>query len=108
MNTRYLWIPILLTLSGCDQKPKEKTIDQQAVKSLVQESLNNMVHIQGGTFMMGDFGHILGDRLPLTGNNDDKKTHKVTLSDFSIGKYKVTFKEYDEYTMLNKKKKYPR
>jgi len=50
----------LLLISSCDQKPEEKTTDQKAVKSLVQESLNNMVDIQGGSFMMGDFGSLVG------------------------------------------------
>lgn len=62
-----------------------------------------MVDIKGGSFMMGDFGPLIGENSPLTGNDDDKELHKVTLSDFSMGKYKVTFKEYDEYSILSKK-----
>lgn len=76
----------------------------QAEDTLVQQSLNNMVDIKGGSFMMRGFGPLIGEKLPLTGNDDDKELHKVTLSDFSMGKYKVTFKEYDEYSILNKKK----
>ncbi|CFR14361.1 Formylglycine-generating sulfatase enzyme [Yersinia frederiksenii] len=103
MNNIYTTLCFLLLISGRDQKIEEKSIDSQAVNDLVQNSLNNMVDIQGGSFMMGDFGPLVGEKLPLTGNYDDKELHKVTLSDFSMGKYKVTFKEYDEYSILNKK-----
>jgi len=105
MQIKNLWIPILFTLSGCDQKTEEKIIDQQAVKSLVQESLNNMVDIQGGSFMMGDFGPLVGEKLPFTGNEDDKDLHKITLTDFSIGKYKITYSEYDKYSLITNTKK---
>lgn len=45
-----------------------------------------MVYVEGGTFKMGDiFEHENTDAIPI---------HKVTLSDFRIGKYEVTFNEY--------------
>ncbi|MDI3360054.1 SUMF1/EgtB/PvdO family nonheme iron enzyme [Lelliottia sp. V89_10] len=105
MNKNYLWFPILISISACDQKPSENPIDQKAVDALVQQSLNKMVDIQGGSFMMGDFGPLVGEKLPLTGNDDDKDLHKVTLSDFAMGKYKVTYKEYDEYSVITHSKK---
>lgn len=95
----------LVIVSGCDQQPEEKAIDQQAADTLVQQSLKNMVDIQGGSFMMGDFGPLVGEKLPFTGNEDDKDLHKVKLSDFSMGKYKITYKEYDEYSLLTNTKK---
>ncbi|QQS29616.1 MAG: SUMF1/EgtB/PvdO family nonheme iron enzyme [Sphingobacteriales bacterium] len=50
-------------------------------------NLPEMVFVKGGTFTMGDtFAEGEGDELP---------THQVTLSDFYIGKYEVTFEEYD-------------
>jgi len=48
-----------------------------------------MVLIKGGTFTMGD---IYGD-----GNTDAQPTHRVTLNDFKIGKYEVTYNEYDAF-----------
>ncbi|GDX04429.1 SUMF1/EgtB/PvdO family nonheme iron enzyme [Buttiauxella sp. A111] len=101
MNNFFRLLILVSIISGCDQKPSEKSIDQKAVDTLVQHSLNNMVDIHGGNFMMGDFGPLVGEKLPLTGNDDDKDLHKVTLSDFAMGKYKVTYKEYDEYTEIN-------
>ncbi|WP_214079816.1 SUMF1/EgtB/PvdO family nonheme iron enzyme [Mesotoga sp.] len=49
-----------------------------------------MVYVEGGTFTMGD---TWGD-----GDDDEKPTHKVTLTyDFYIGKYETTFDEYDAF-----------
>lgn len=47
-----------------------------------------MVFIPGGTFRMGDtFGE---------GNSNEKPVHTVTVSDFYIGKYEVTQKQWQE------------
>ena len=48
-----------------------------------------MVFVEGGTFDMGD---TFGD-----GYSDEKPVHKVTLNSFYIGKYEVTFTEYDVF-----------
>ncbi len=46
-----------------------------------------MVFVKGGTFQMGgDFGE-----------SDEKPIHSVTLNDFHIGRFEVTFDEYDTY-----------
>ena len=50
----------------------------------------NMIRIEGGSFIMGD---TWGD-----GSIDEKPTHKVTFTyDFYMGKYEVTFDEYDAF-----------
>ncbi len=46
-----------------------------------------MVFIKGGTFHMGSN----------EGDDDEKPAHSVTISDFYIGKYEVTFVEYDAF-----------
>ncbi|WP_147433205.1 SUMF1/EgtB/PvdO family nonheme iron enzyme, partial [Mesotoga sp. BH458_6_3_2_1] len=50
--------------------------------------LEQMIRVEGGTFMMGDtWGDGWSDELPV---------HEVTLAyDFEIGKYEVTFDDYD-------------
>jgi formylglycine-generating enzyme required for sulfatase activity len=48
-----------------------------------------MVLIEGGQFKMGD---IYGDN-----NTDAQPTHQVTLDDFKIGKYEVTYRKYDAF-----------
>lgn len=48
-----------------------------------------MVYVEGGTFLMGD---VLGD-----GNTDAQPVHEVTLEDFQIGKYEVTYQQFDAF-----------
>jgi len=48
------------------------------------------VLVPGGTFKMGD---TFGD----DESEDEKPVHEVTLSDYYIGKYEVTFNEYDAF-----------
>lgn len=48
----------------------------------------NMVVVQGGTFDMGSTG--------IDARADEKPVHQVSLSGFSIGKYEVTQKEWEE------------
>jgi len=102
---RFLWLAIPVFISSCDYSDNFSTKDKDEIDKLVNRSLNNMVVIKGGTFQMGDFGRLIGEKLPLTGENDNKPLHDVTLSDFSIGKYKVTYKDYDIYTEVTGKDK---
>ena len=102
---RFLWLAIPVFISSCDYSDDFSTKDKDEIDKLVNRSLNNMVVIKGGTFQMGDFGRLIGEKLPLTGENDNKPLHDVTLSDFSIGKYKVTYKDYDIYTEVTGKDK---
>jgi len=51
----------------------------------------NMVFVESGTFQMGSEN----------GNIDEKPIHEVTLSDFFIGKFQVTQKEYSEIMGVN-------
>jgi formylglycine-generating enzyme required for sulfatase activity len=54
-----------------------------------------MVSLSGGTFQMGSN----------KGDSDEKPVHKVSLSAFAIGKYEVTFAEYDKYAQATGKNK---
>jgi len=58
---------------------------------------SNMVLVEGGSFTMGD---TWGD-----GNKDEKPTHSVTLSDYYIGKYPITQKEWYEVMGKNPSEK---
>jgi formylglycine-generating enzyme required for sulfatase activity len=60
----------------------------------------DLVVVQGGEFLMGDFGEIHSeDKLPYTSELDNKPLHKVRLSDFAIQKYKVTYGDFDTYAL---------
>ena len=92
-------------LLGCDQKStgKRETLSE----ALVAKSLSNMVPVKGGEFLMGDFGPLVGQKLPFSINQDDKVLHKVVLSDFSISKFKVTNDDYNKYLQITGVKKAP-
>ncbi|WP_224994625.1 formylglycine-generating enzyme family protein, partial [Klebsiella pneumoniae] len=92
-------------LLGCDQKStgKRETLSE----ALVAKSLSNMVPVKGGEFLMGDFGPLVGEKLPFSINQDDKVLHKVVLSDFSISKFKVTNDDYNKYLQITGIKKPP-
>ncbi|EPY1263700.1 formylglycine-generating enzyme family protein [Klebsiella pneumoniae] len=92
-------------LTGCDQKStgKRETLSE----ALVAKSLSNMVPVKGGEFLMGDFGPLVGQKLPFSINQDDKVLHKVVLSDFSISKFKVTNNDYNKYLQITGIKKPP-
>lgn len=63
---------------------------------IIQQLIDNMVHVEGGTFMMGsnmeeDNECSINDDYPFPGQ---KPVHQVTLSPFSIGRYQVTQEEW--------------
>ena len=55
-----------------------------------------MVWLPGGTFTMGD---------EQSQEVDEKPAHKVALNHFAIGKYPVTFEEYDQFCEATKRDK---
>jgi len=60
------------------------------------EGSGNMVFVQGGTFLMGSNN----------GQDNEKPVHSVVVSDFYIGKYEVTQKEWKEIMGSNPSKIY--
>lgn len=93
---------IVLATSGCQAKDDKPDQAETAAKvqALVKAAKENLVAVQGGEFLMGDFGEIHSEeKLPYLGNEtDNKPLHKVVLSDFSIAKYKVTLDDFTTYT----------
>ena len=96
---------VSLFLSGCDNdRSNERELQSQ---ELAKRSLDNMVTVKGGDFLMGDFGPLVGEKLPFSMNRDDKTLHKVELSDFAISRYKVTNKDFNQYLKIENKNKLP-
>ncbi len=101
---------VLFVITACNaggKKEGEANETETAVRDLVAETLKNMVFVQGGSFMMGDYLHepFPEDSGPAywTPHRDNKHVHKVTLDSFHLGKYEVTFREYDIYTRATNK-----
>lgn len=59
-------------------------ISESQRKSIIQNLVNNMVYVEGGTFMMGKENR----------SDNSRPVHQVKLSPFSIGKYEVTQEEW--------------
>ena len=104
MNRQYCaaLLVIIAFCNGWDNGTSAES--QQLTQALVKRSLDNMVPVAGGEFLMGDFGPLIWEKLPFSSNQDDKYLHKVRLSDFMIGKYKVTHKDYNEYIKITHRK----
>jgi formylglycine-generating enzyme len=101
-----------LPLLACAQKDSQPlsapnlTITA-TVNELLKTSIKNMIFVQGGIFQMGDFGRVYGaEKLP---HNPpyafSDPMHEVELDSFSIGRYKVTYDEFDIYTQSTGKAK---
>jgi sulfatase modifying factor 1 len=75
------------------------TIEERVAK-LKAKVIADLVYVQGGSFMRGDFAKLMG--VPgvtrMTYNEDDKDVRKITLSDFWISRYKTTYAEFDVFT----------
>ena len=58
-------------------------------RRILGELIESMVMVEGGTFTMGATSEQGGDA-----DSDEKPTHRVTLSDYYIGKYEVTQEQW--------------
>ena len=65
-------------------------------QTILKRLVDNMVYVEGGTFMMGD-SEIKGlfNKLLCLEYLDESPTHQVTLSSFFVGKYEVTQEEWE-------------
>ena len=97
-------------LQACDsESPAEnRTAVQEGGRELqhfIQSIRTNLVFVQGGEFLMGDYGAKYGpEKLRYDSDNDSKPLHKVELTSYSIGKFKVTNSEYQFYLRRNRLK----
>lgn len=99
---------LLVVLAGC--KPSENAKESSSISAVSEEELQafvrqikaNLVFVEGGEFLMGDYGEKYGpERLPYDSNKDSKPVHKVELSGYSIDKFKITNQEYQFYLKAN-------
>ena len=72
------------------QKEQEEKLAQAKRARIIQNIINNMVRVEGGTFMMGATKEQKDESF-----RDEKPAHKVTVSTFSICKYEVTQEEWE-------------
>ena len=70
-------------------KKQTQPMTQARKEQILQNLINNMVYVEGGTFTMGATPEQGSDAY-----DAEKPAHQVTLSSFSIGKYEVTQEEW--------------
>jgi formylglycine-generating enzyme required for sulfatase activity len=82
-----------LTLTACAKTTNETLTPevQEKVNKLLEKTQKNMIFVEGGSFMMGDFDFA-------DNNMDSKPVHKVTLDSFSMNAYKATYEDLDTYS----------
>ncbi len=78
-------IPMMLFLLVMSCKSQSKQSPE--IQAMLTKIKKNFVHVEGGTFMMGD------NTVPAA-----SPAHQVTLDAYSISKYETTLGEYDIYT----------
>ena len=95
----------VIPLISCDQQPQLVTPTHKSSTELskfVAEIKAQLIFVEGGEFMMGDYGEQYGpERLPYDANQHSKPLHKVELSSYSISKFKTSNKEYQFYLSYN-------
>ena len=82
------------TNNKSDNNIYAKTEDGEKSNSNIAQTDDGLIFIKGGTFEMGSPQNE-------SQRNEDEVQHSVTVSDFYIGKYEVTQKEYQDITGQN-------
>ena len=90
-------------LISCDSQTdntvtSKDTALQSEIAGLITRSKADMVFIEGGEFMMGDFGPLdkekTGGLYYGIGNHGVRTIHKVRLKSYSLSRYQITFHDY--------------
>ncbi len=84
----------------------DRYMAHDAVQQLKARTLQQMVFVEGGKFMMGDVGYIdeNGVKRHFAGDADVFPVHQVTLTSYSMNSLETTFGDYDAYTNYEGKK----
>lgn len=70
--------------------------------SLIARNKANLVQIQGGTFYFGKFDRRFGEQRYASPSFDNlEELQEITLGDFAMAKYQITYAEYDIYSQDN-------
>jgi formylglycine-generating enzyme required for sulfatase activity len=90
----------IMPLTGCNNPSGASSTENPALEALKQETIENLVFVKGGTFMMGDVGYTDKDGQfhDFTNDADVFPVHQVTITSYNIMAYEVTYKDFDYYT----------
>jgi formylglycine-generating enzyme required for sulfatase activity len=93
--------------AGCDSAVKAPGISLQdnfspELQQFIDKVKQNLVFVEGGEFLMGDYGTEYGpERLPYDPDKDSKPVHRVELDSYSIDRFKVTNEAFRLYLKAN-------
>ena len=88
----------IFVITGCNED-----ISQQEQRELASQVVDSMVTVDGGRYQMGDFGSLVGEKLPFSNDNNNKPLHWVDLTSFKITKNRVTWGEFNLWLSLTNK-----
>ncbi|WP_420173056.1 formylglycine-generating enzyme family protein, partial [Leclercia adecarboxylata] len=95
----------VLPLVSCDQQKQAAKVPEKSgaeLSKFIAEIKENLIYVEGGEFLMGDYGEQYGpEHLPYDARQHSKPLHKVELTGYSIGKFKTSNKEYQFYLAYN-------
>jgi formylglycine-generating enzyme len=99
-------LAFLILTQGCQgTQPSAAAQDlQPRLAELTSRAINNLVFIEGGTFIMGDFGAVGEDgvwRPYFPPTIEEDQPHEVTLSSYSLSQHKTTWGDFDTYLLAN-------
>ncbi|MCI8208922.1 hypothetical protein AUC61_05170 [Pseudomonas sp. S25] len=101
---------IAFVMQGCEQPaqltaPTPTVVTKAELRQYVASVKDNLIFVEGGEFLMGDFGlQYAPERAPYDRDQDSKPLHRIELSSYSINKFKVTNAEFQFYIKYNKLK----
>ena len=89
-----------LLLAGIGYYSFDRHEKYQTVQQLKARTLQQMVFVKGGSFMMGDVGYTdeNGVKQYFAGDADVFPVHQVTLTSYSMSALETTFRDYDAFT----------
>ncbi|MEC5321579.1 SUMF1/EgtB/PvdO family nonheme iron enzyme [Brenneria populi subsp. brevivirga] len=102
---RYLLFA-LVVVASCDNAPAASALtgndDGQALTAYIEKFKQGLVQVDGGSFLMGDFGAEYGqEKLYYDTDRDSRPLHEVELSPYHITKFKITNEQYQFYLKQN-------
>lgn len=97
----------MMILVGCESESQlakitEGNVSAEEIENFIRMTTGDFIFVEGGEFLMGDFGVEYGaEKLPYDVDKDSKPLHKVKLSSYSIAKVKITNRDYQFYLKVN-------
>lgn len=97
-NITFIIVISIFVITGCNE---EKNRKEQS--KLASQIVDSMVTVEGGRYQMGDFGTLIGSKLPFSPDNDNKPLHWVDLTDFKMTKNRITWGEFNLWRSMTNK-----